>query len=576
MPDKEGFQEMNFPVAGIDLSRAFLDQRPRPVDQPAGAGDPYAQLANGVFGRGTPQGPQFAPGVWGRSTPSGLNVMGYEASQDRRRGGTRGGLRKYNPMLLPAEPVVGDGVGWIVQELNLVVGTGYPPPGGTMQLSQSGRVVTLVAVSQGNVYVAQPDDLVWTPAINQTQGPALPPLNFTGIVYSSAVNQKLWFADGTNWVYYDPSVNTVFTWAASAGALPVDTAGNTPRLICTWRGRIVLSGLLFDPQNWFMSAATDPTNFDYAPFAITPTQAIAGNNAPLGVVGDVITTLIPYTDDVLIFGGDHTIYMLNGDPMSGGQIDLVSNSIGMAWGLPWTMDPYGNIYFVSNKCGIYTFVPGQQPQRISQQVEQLLQDLDTGNTTIRMFWNDRFQGLHVFLSATDQPGDLGANHLFYELRTGAWWQWQFGDGNLDPLCGVLFDGNTPGDRAVLIGSWDGYVRAVDPTATDDDGIEIDSSVLIGPLSTQNMDDMLLKDLQGILGETSGDVTYSILVGTTAEEALASTPVDSGTWTAGRNASSLTRWAGHAVYVELSSTNPWAMEQIRARVATEGKVRRRGA
>jgi hypothetical protein len=86
---------------------------------------------------------------------------------------------------------------------------------------------------------------------------------------------------------------------------------------------------------------------------------------------------------------------------------------------------------------------------------------------------------------------------------------------------------------------------------------------------------LLKDIQGILAETSGDVTYSVYTGTTAELALSSEPVDSGTWEAGRNSLSTIRVAGYAVYVRLTSTNQWAMEAVRARIATEGKVRRRG-
>lgn len=459
-----------------------------------------------------------------------------------------------------------------------------------MQQSQSGRVVTVVTVSQGNVIVANAGDTVWTPAINLSG--ETPALNFTGLMYSSANNQKLWFADGTNYVYYDPSVNTVFPWTigiyqpgdtggtpgSQKGVLPRDNQGNAPRLICTWRGRIVLSGLLNDPQNWFMSAVSDPQNFDYGPLSTTPTQAIAGNNAPQGFVGDVVTSLCPYNDDTLIFFGDHSIYIFRGDPMAGGQIDRITDSIGGAWGICWAMDPYGNIYFVSNKTGIYTMVPGQQPQRISQGIEQLLLPLNTGSNGIRLIWNDRYQGLHVFITPLEEPGPT--THFFYELRTGAWWEDQFANHNHDPLCCCIFDGNTPGDRAVLIGSWDGYVRTVSSTALDDDGTPIQSTVVIGPILTDYQDTMLLKDIQGILGQASGPVQYKVFIGPTAEVALASTPVAQGTWTVttqlgGRQLNNHIRWSGHALYIQLSSSVQWAMEQIRARVAGLGKVQRRG-
>lgn len=439
------------------------------------------------------------------------------------------------------------------------------------QASSSGRVVNLVAVSQGQVYYANPGDSTWTLATNSTG--TTPPLNFTGIVRSSANIQKLWFADGAHYCYFDPNTASVLRWSPTAGVLPVDDLGNAPRLICTWRGRTVLSGLINDPQNWFMSAVTDPTNFDYAPEEISPTQAIAGNNSPLGFVGDVITTMIPYTDDVLIMGGDHTIYIFNGDPMAGGQIDLVSSSIGMAWGQPWAMDPYGNIYFVSNRMGIYTMVPGSPPQRISQQIEQYIQNVDSGFTTIRAMWNDRFQGLHFFFTPTVQPGPT--THLFWEYRSGAWWVDKFSNDDHNPLCCCVFDGNLPGDRAALIGSWDGYVRSFSSPVANDDGYPIESMVVLGPLSTQDLDEILLKDLQAVLGESSNPVRYDVYVGATAEIALSTNPVASGYWTSGRNTTALVRRSGHAVYVKLSSKNPWAMEQIRARLTTSGKVRRRG-
>lgn len=527
----EQLKDLHFPKAGIDLSKGFNQQPNRPVFN-----NEYA-----------------------RSTPVGVNVRGFAAQTGRLRGGSRSGLVKY----LSTQP---GGATWVTQGLSTIV----TDNGVSMQLNQSGRVVTLVAVSQGNVYSAQPGATSWTLATNNTG--ENPPLNASGVVYSAANNQKLWFADGVNYAYYDPSINTVQPWLSSQGTLPVDSANNTPRLICTWRGRTVLSGLILDPQNWFMSAVSDPTKWNYFTVAISPTQAVAGNNSPLGFVGDVVTTLIPYTDDILIFGGDHTIWMLQGDPMAGGQIDLVSDIIGMAWGTPWCKDPYGNIYFVSNKTGIYSLVPGQQPQRISQGIEQLLATINTGLNAINLVWDDRFQGLHVFVTPLAAPA--AATHFFFEQRSGAWWTDQFGNNNHNPLCTCTFDGNLPTDRVALIGSWDGYVRAISPTATDDDGTAINSQVLIGPLLTPNFDELLMKDLQAILGEGSSSITYSVYMASTAEKALSSSPISTGTLSPGRGITFPIRRAGHAIYVGLSSSSPWSMESIRVRIAGQGKVRRR--
>ncbi len=534
----EQFADMTFPLAGISLLWAFDDQRPVPMSTVQGVPTDYAH-----------------------TTRLAVNVRGFEGATQRHRGGTRPGLAKYVPT-----PIVAD---WIVQELNLVTDTENAP---VVQLSQVGRIVTLVAVSQGNVYTAAAGATSWTAAINSTGD--TPPLIYTGVLYSTALNRKLWFADGTNWVYYDPSDNTVKRWAISKGiALPTDSQNNTPRLICTWRGRMVLSGLLKDPQNIFFSAVSDPTDFDYGPQDISPTQAASLNLSPMGLIGDVVTSLIPYSDDVLVVGTDHTIYMINGDPMAGGQIDLISDAIGVAWGVAWCKDPYGNLYFMSNKTGIYTLQPGQAPVRISQQIEQLLFDIDTGLNGIRLVWDDRYQGLHVFVTPLVTYG--ASTHFFFEQRTGAWWTDQFDNPKHSPLAACTFDGNLPGDRLAVLGSWDGYVRSFSPLASNDDGTPIASAVLIGPLTTKDLDELLLKDLQAVLGETSGPVSYAVYVGPTAEIATSRPAVAQGTWTAGRNLLSFVRASGHAVYVKITSTNRWSMETIRARIAGQGKVRRRG-
>jgi hypothetical protein len=189
-------------------------------------------------------------------------------------------------------------------------------------------------------------------------------------------------------------------------------------------------------------------------------------------------------------------------------------------------------------------------------------------------WDDRFQGLHIFISPLAAPGST--THYYWEQRSGAWWQDQFGNTSHDPLAVTVLDGNGPTDRVPIIGSWDGYVRCVSTAATQDDGTNISSSVTIGPLLTKDLDDVLLKELQAVLGNSSGSVTYAVYVGSSAEAALASTAVCSGTWAAGRNLTNLIRRAGHAIYIKLSSTNAWQMEVIRARLAGQGKVRRRGA
>lgn len=535
MPDVTWY----WPKGGIDRLMGFSAQKPHTMDD----------------------------GSYAASVRDAVNVQTFDPATTRDRGCSRPGLRKYKPLQV-------SGTTWVVQELTTLVTVG------DMQNSQSGRVVYLVAVSQGNVYTAIPGDDFWTEVSNGTGED--PPLNITGLVYSTSLNQMTWFVDGINYVTFDPANNALNLWTATDGEMPADADGNYARLICTWRGRIILSGIVGDPANWFMSAVGEPTNFNYAgtvnadgDISVTPTQAVAGNNSSLGLIGDVVTCLIPYSDDVLIFGGDHTIYMMRGDPMAGGQIDLISDSIGMAFGMPWCKDPYGTVYFFSNRCGIYSLVPGQLPQRISLAIDQLLVGVDTGTNGIRMAWDDRYQGLRVWITPLVAPSL--STHLLYETRTQAWWKFRYGSKYQDPLCVTVFDGNDPQDRVTLLGTWSGYVYAVDPDAVKDDLFPIVGYIVFGPIVTQNLDDMLLLDMQAVLGETSSEgVVWEVFVGETAEAALDGPPVASGTWGPGRNPLAYIRRSGHAIYVKVSFDSPMAFENLRLTIDTEGRVRMRGS
>lgn len=530
---QERTQDVHFPKAGLHTAEAYGKQPVR----------------------------QNRRGEYVRTAAAATNVLGYEPATGRDRGGSRCGLSKY----IAAQVTGRD---WVIQELAALaskVGTVVP-----VQQSQSGRVVYLIAVSEGRVFVATPDDAAATEATNNTG--ETPPLNFSGVMQSTSLNQKQYFADGTNYAIYQPTTNSVEAWTPTAGSLPRDDEDNGARLISTWRGRAVLSGLIRDPQNWFMSKVSDPLNFEYGPVPTTKTDAVAGNNSPLGLIGDVVTALIPYTDDVLIFGGDHTIYAMKGDPADGGQIDLISDITGIAFGKAWCKDPYGNVYFFGGRPSVWKMSGPQQPERLSQPIEPLIQDIDTGSNVISMCWDDRQQGVHLFITPDDAPA--AATHYFWEARTNAWFKTVFADTDHNPLCCIAYDGNDPDDRVVLTGCWDGYVRYIDYAATTDDGTPIASEVLLGPILSALTDDMLLKEIQFVLGETSGDITWEVLSGDTAESALAAAARASGTAAAGRNSTQPIRVAGHAIYVRITSTNRWAMEVVRAVFADRNKVRRR--
>ncbi len=537
-------RDLHFPKAGVDVSQAFGAQPARKIGE---------------------------EGEYAKTTPVGVNVRGVDPSELRYRGGTRPGLSKW----ISTRPI--GSTRWVLQGLDVVYGAGYDPPGGgEVQGSNSGRVVTVAAVQQGNVYVASPGDTSWTAATNGSS--ATPPLNFSGIVFSTPLGGKLWYCDGVNYRYYDPETNTVYDWVTTVSGIPIptDDESREARLIDTWRGRIVLSGILGLPQAIFASRVDVPTDFDVSGGTTTgpvPSQAFAMTVGEQGQVGDAVMSIYAYSDDILFIGTANQIHLVRGDPMAGGTRDLVTDQIGTAWGRPMCRDADGRIWFMSNRGGIYTLVPGETPRLVSWPIQSLLTQVNTGSHGVRLVWDDKSRCVEVFI--TPLTAASATTHYTFETQTGAWWQRVHGDSGHDPLSVCVLDGNRPSDRAVLLGCWDGYVRKIDHDSDTDDSEPIETEVLLGPLLTREMDNLRLDQLQAVLGADSGNVTCEVLVGNTAEQALDSDPIEVGTLQAGRSLTFPVRRAGHAIFVRLTSAARWSMEQIRVRIAPTGKVARRG-
>ncbi len=412
---------------------------------------------------------------------------------------------------------------------------------------------------------------VWRPVLAGTGT-----LSTTAKVIRSAVNRnKLYIVDdrGGNYTIYNPTTNTLDAWTATSGALPVDGIGKKARLICTWRGRTILSGLPEDPSNVFASKQNDSTNWNYNPVDPSATDAWALNTAGIGLIPDVVTALIPYSDDYLFVGCDHEIWRLSGDPRAGGKVDMVSRQLGIAWGNAWCTDASGNLYIFANNCGVYTLSPNEQPLRISQSIDPILREIDLRKVIVRMAWDDRRQGMRIFV--THIAGSQPDQHYFWEQRTGAWWVDQFDETDHNPLCCLTFQGETGSGRVTIIGSWDGYVRFESDSAPNDDGEDINFEVWYGPLLTKDLDELLMKDTQWVLGKNSSPVNYAVHVGNTAEEAFFSTAKEEGSLLEGRSFTLPTRWAGHAIYTKLTGSDAASFETSRYRLAGTGATRRRG-
>ena len=392
-------------------------------------------------------------------------------------------------------------------------------------------------------------------------------------VMSTVLREKMYFADGENVYVYNPKP-LLAAWNASpqndsVELLKAKSAGEVPKrpkLIASWRGRLVMARTADSAHNWYMSKIGEPDNWDYFPRIVTPDQAVSGGVSSVGLCPDIINTIIPYNDDLLIFGCDSSIVRLTGDPMMGGQMDLISDTIGMAFGQSWAKDPEGAIYFFASGGlgGVYRMSPQGQMERITLgRIDKRLMDLDLETYKARLVWNDKDDGLHVILSPYKEADAGDVAHYFWERRNGAWFEDRFTNALHHPYAATSVDGDAANDRQLLLGGEDGYVRFWDSSAKDDDGTKIDSRVLMGPLTVGEPGiSARWSRLEATLGNALDGARVELLASESSE--VLGDVAAQGDLSAGQNSTLPLRARGSAVWVRLRNNlagQSWALESL---------------
>jgi hypothetical protein len=440
----------------------------------------------------------------------------------------------------------------------------------------SPRSMTNVAVAGGRIKTFT------TSAINEIGSQELDPAS--QYIQSAVLFSKVYYTDGKQYKVFDPVASTVVAYeATSAGMIPA-----RGKLIEAWRGRVVIARVADNASNWFMSAKDDPLNWDFFPPVPSETQAVAGSiageDSAAGRSPDLINTVVSYSDDVLLFGCDREIWQMSGDPASGGRIDLVSDVTGMSFGRPWTKDPNGVLYFFGSRGGLYRMVPGRHPERVSvNRIERTLQDVDLGSYYIRLAYNYRDEGIHIFqMPFAVTPGVSSVKSWFYEIKTDAFWEDQFGTSvatDQQPTSTYLLDGDAFDDRTLILGCEDGRVRKWDSDATNDDDVTlqaIDSFVTVGPMPGMAEGfETQYSGLQVILSKSDDGARYELFSSEDPED----TEVvrRRGVLTRGRNAPKWDRVTGPYCWLRLrnaSGGERWAYERGHINASLAGLARPR--
>jgi hypothetical protein len=384
------------------------------------------------------------------------------------------------------------------------------------------RITQLIVGADDLAFIINPDGSIYQ---CPTAG------NFTGSTLQAAGARGLaYFVDGTSSIYV---VNVlaggsadVDLLVAAEGDLPSSGAYG-PALIAFYRDRMVLAGVRGDEQNFFMSRSGDHDDFDYG--QTDPAAAVAGNLALAGQVGSPIRALIPYRDDVLIFGCDHAIWRMVGDIAAGGSIQLLTDAVGV-WGPnAWTTDANGMLYFLGES-DFYQLNPGGGIKNLSAtRLHKFFETLDRGDDTVLVQWDTQRQGCWIFCTKPEPtgPSDVTrSTHLWYDARTDSFWKISI-PRVFDPVAVAGYDGASGDDRVVMLGNRGGYIQAFDDAALDDVGTTIESYVEIGPINPAgdiretkcNGLDFILGDVPDGYTDDDWNLDWTLKAGKDAKNAL---------------------------------------------------------
>ena len=322
-----------------------------------------------------------------------------------------------------------------------------------------------------------------------------------------------------------------YTWTVfGADTTTYGTLPDFASLICLYRGRVVLSGNKEYSYQWYMSRQNHPFDFNYA--ANDAQTAVAGNNADAGELGDIITALIPYKDDYLIFGCGSSIWYMAGDPAAGGSLNELDLTTGIYGAQSWCFDNEGNLYFWGTG-GIYrTTIPGT-PVNVSRiHLPNLVkaEAVDSSTHRITMAYDSRQNGILITIT---KFSDNSHSNYFYDLATKGFFP-ESSHANCAIYSQLFYQGDAPDYRRLLVGCADGYIRYYDEDTksdiiADDTVTAINAYCTWGPLKLAQNDDYygVLSALEVITAGGASDgtqadssnVSFRIFVADTAEELL---------------------------------------------------------
>jgi hypothetical protein len=277
--------------------------------------------------------------------------------------------------------------------------------------------------------------------------------------------------------------------------------------------------------------------------------------------------------------GESTILRLTGDPQSGGEIHLVTDSMGGVFGDSWCKDDRGRAFMWGNKPpGLYHLPEDADPEPLTSETLEATDFLEIDYATHRMLlaWDPIERGVRIWQVAWATSTVVA--HWFWEERTHRLvkvppiWQDRYASVAIQPTAVAYLAGDDT--RGLLVGCEDGRIRRYDPAARDDDGTAIDSFIVFD--LTAGMPPKMaarVTEIEIVLADDQEGCVAELFAGETGE---ALGPIlDQVQLKPGRNCWRV-RIKGSHIRLRLrnAATGRWSFEEGSYLIEAVGKVRQR--
>lgn len=380
---------------------------------------------------------------------------------------------------------------------------------------------------------------------------------------------RVFVTDGSSVCHvWDPKAGTYGFWRARSGGQPP----KRPLLLEAYRNRI-FAGPLADERNVLVaSAAGDPFDWDFAPRGNSPETLAAWHSRLSETTADFpdnVTCLKARENDILVVGGERSIFVLRGDPMQGGQFDLAVRGVGIAFGRAGTFTPDGTFWFISDQGELRRMMPDALaarantiPPLVSGEIAtRLAAAIDFSVCRPELHYDPRDRRLHILLVKHSAADTSLLTHFAYELDTKAFTEVTYATNAVQPSAMMVVSGVSAEKRTIWLGGHDGVVAKFDPEANGDRGEVIDASMVVPLVPNENRGERWAFENFGLLftKDSGSKIRMEMLETNNPDDWGTAVPLWDGFLGAGRNTPS-PRVSGNWVGMRIRG-NPGTVQRM---------------